>query len=627
MCRLFGLVEGQVIPGLLNGYRPLLSRNRRSPRENLVTPLLCIALALASLPTLLLSHSPAYAGEPEPISVVDVVIFDDSREQFWQPFDPGFFGYSELGIALREAGFLVTESNFPLNHTLPTVNPRGSVLVLGPASHQRYDPKEISAVEEYVNKGGGLLILAEPDVFGSENFQNALASKFGMRFLNGEVLDTVNSQRWTAGRWIFGTSPFFGIDRVALPVPLPMIVAGSAFPILTGMDTLIPNKATLGAAVERGQGRVVCIGDSQLFINGGNEDIGIDCGNNRAFAMAVFRWLARHKTPRSVTIAPEYTVLTGSTINLTVRVDKTTDLVAHVDGGQIDPDTVLGASGELIFRITVEKDGYVEFVAGDGTRKTVVFFSPPSGGMGAKLLFDTRGFAPEMADPLNGLMGLASVLRDKGFWVWAVEDGLVHLKGLHAIIVVNPLRSGMNLYVGDVHDPRQRWAIIGEPYTTVAVHNSVGEWLRERGFRDREIPVDSLARQFEMSFLPYQIFEDDDSRTLGRHPTFPILSFGVEDCNAFRCGIVQANDGMPVIQGSESAWGLEGGLGLRSEGTKIKAGQFDYKNRPAAAIVGYKVVAIADLHILSGQHLMERGNWAFALELMDWLAGVEFKVP
>jgi len=559
-------------------------------------------------------------------SAVDVVVFDNSREQFWAPFDVGFFGYSELTVLLRDAGFLVTESNLPVTYSL-IFEPRGSVLVMGPAVGQKYTKKETNAVVEYVKNGGGLLILAEEAAPGSDNFQNSLASQFGIRFRNGIVADTAHSIGNTAGQWILVRSDFFDLERVSLARAVPLITTGSAVSMLSTAATSTPPQAVVGAAVKFGKGRVVCIGDSQLFINGGKEEIGIGCAQNKEFAAALFTWLAGKEKRSQSRIVPQYSLVTARYAKLKVRVDGTTDLVARIQGGTVEPDTVKGASGELTFEVNVEKDGFVEFVGSDGSRKTVVLLVPPSGGIGASVLFDTRCYGPEMADPINGLLDFAAFLRDKGFWAWAIEDGIASLSSLYAVVVVSPLRDEPLLYAGELKNPKLRWLIIGEPTSSISVHNEVGDWLRGREFSEREVPVGVLAKEFGISFLPFVIYEPDQSKNLGKHPTFPILDFGTEKCDAFRCGIVEAEGVKPILVASHSAWGLEGGLGVRSGAVLREPGKYDYTKPPAAAILSENAIALADLHLLSGQHLTNRGNWVLANDLADWMAGREFKMP
>ena len=591
-----------------------------------------LALALLAIAVLVyltgLLFPPACSAQQriQGFSAADVVLFDNSREQFWTPFDAGFFGYSELAVLLRDAGFLVTESNLPVTYSL-TFEPRGSVLVMGPAVGQQYTKKEIAAIVEYVKNGGGLLILAEEAATGTDNFQNSLASQFGMRFRNGTVVDTANCIKDTAGQWVLARSDLFALRSVCVTRAIPMIITGSAVHVLSTGLTSTPSKAIIGAVVQFGKGRVACIGDSQFLINGGKKEIGIECAQNRDFALALFSWLAdKTSTPQS-RIIPQYTLVTAHYLKLRVRVEGTTDLVAHIQGGTIKPDTVMGASGELTFDVEIQKDGFIDFVGSDGAHKTMVFLVPPSGGIGAGLLFDARSYGPEIADPVNGLLDFAAMLRDKGFWVSAIEDGLVNVSGLYAVVVVNPLKSEPLLYAGELKNPKLRWLIIGEPTSGIGVHNEVGDWFRERQFSDREAPVAVLAKEFGISFLPFVIYETDSSKTLGRHRTFPVLNYGTEKCHAFRCGIVEAEGAKPLLVASRSAWGLEGGVGVRSGDRLTAPGKYDYTKPAGAAILSQNAVAVADMHLLSSQHLTTRGNWVLASDLATWMAGQDLEIP
>ena len=588
--------------------------------------ILALAVALAVRPASPVAAQQATTGQPV-INALDMVMFDGSREQFWSPYDVGFFGYSELGVLLRDEGFLVSEVNLPVTFSLQ-VEPRGSVFVMGPAAGQKYTAKEIAAIKDYVNKGGGLLILAEAPETG-DNFQNPIASQFGMLLANGTVTDNTHAAAGSDGQWIFARSTRFGVDSVLVPIAAPLMLAKSAFAILGGYDTAMPTRAAVGAASEYGKGRVACIGDSQFLMNGGQGRIGIDCGRNREFIRALFNWLAGREKAPTCRIAPEYTVVTGRTLKVRIRVDGTTDLAARIEGGTITPVEVRGATGELTFTAQLERDGSIEFVGSDGSRKTIMTLLSPSGGIGARLLLDVRGYGPDVCDPVNGLTRFAALMRDKGFWVWGIEDGIVNVDLAYGVIVVNPVRSVEHLYAGNIKRETIKWVFINEPYTTVGVHNAVGKWFRDQGFSDKEVPVHALTSQYEMRFLPYFVFEPNLENTLGRHHTFPQLVFGNEKPHSFRSAPVEAIGGTPKVLGSRSAWGLEGGLGLRPDLTGTAPGQYDLSTRPIVAAVSLSgtAMAIGDLQLFSTQNIFRRGNWTVALELADWMAGQEFEIP
>jgi hypothetical protein len=562
------------------------------------------------------------------IRAVDTVIFDNSREQFWLPYDVGFFGYSELAIALRQAGFLVTESNLPVTHAL-AIDPRGSVLVMGPASGQRYTDKEIRAIEKYVADGGGLLILADPEGEGGGSFQNALSSVFGITFTNGYVVDEATAAPGTAGQWILARSRMFGVDSVSLPLATALLTTSSAATVLSAYDTATPPHAVLAAAAESGKGRVVCIGDSQFLINGGKGEIGIGCARNREFALALFSWLAGRETTPSCRIVPQYTMMSGRNIRLNVRVEGETDITTHASGARITPEKVDNATGELTFTVEIQSDGYVEFLGSDGFRKTVVLFTSPSGGIGARVIFDLRGYGPDIADPINGFLQFARLFRDKGYWVWAVEEGLIDLKLTYGVIVVNPLSEQRHIYLGDLSQEYLKWVFINDPYSTVQIHNPLGQWFRERGFSDRRVPIHAVMERFETVFLPYTVFEPDVSATLGRHHTFPALQFGDEKCDAFRCAPVRAVAGTSILLGSNKAWGLEGGLGLRPDLTGTAPGKDDFSERVVVGTISLSGTAliIGDVQFFADQHITNRGNWYLAMKLADWMAGKEFAIP
>ena len=620
-----GLLEENTVNKRVDPFRCVRGSHHANRRARLAV--LAAAVTLAALLPALSTAQEAESGQSL-VNALDMVIFDGSREQFWSPYDVGFFGYSELGVLLRQEGFLVSEVNLPVTFSLQ-VRPRGSVFAMGPAVGQKYTAREIKAVKDYVNKGGGLLILAEGGGSGSGNFQNALASEFGMSFVGGTVADDSRSAAGTAGQWILTRSGRFGIDSVSVPIAVPMMITGSARPILSAYDTARPSGAIVGAAAQHGKGRVACIGDSQFLINGGQARIGIDCARNREFARALFNWLASREKSPSCHIVPEYTVVTGRTVKVRIRVEGTVDLKARIDGGAIDPEEVQGATGELTFTAQLDRDGAIEFVGSDGTRKTIMTLLSPAGGIGARLILDVRGYGPDLCDPLNGMAKFAALMRDKGFWVWGIEDGLVNVDGAYGVIVVNPVRSDGHVYSGNIKRESLKWVFINEPYTTVSLNNAVGQWFRDQGFTDREVPVHALTSKYEMKFLPYVVYEPDLDGTLGRHHTFPLLSFGIEKPHAFKCAPVEAVGGAPKVLASRSAWGLEGGLGVRPELTGTAPAENDLSTRPIVAAVSLSgtAVAIGDLQLLSTQNIFRRGNWNVALELADWMAGIAFEIP
>jgi hypothetical protein len=450
-----------------------------------------------------------------------------------------------------------------------------------------------------------------------------------MLLTNRTVIDDASAAGGTAGQWILARSERFGIDSVSVPIAVNMMLSKSAFPILSAYDSAKPSGAVIGAAAERGKGRVACIGDSQFLVNGGQGRIGIDSGRNREFTRALFNWLAGREKAPSCRIVPEYTVVTGRTVKVRIRVDGTTDLTARIDGGYIDPKEVRGATGELTFTAQLERDGAIEFVGSDGSRKTILTLLSPSGGIGARLILDVRGYGPDVCDPINGLARFAGLMRDKGFWVWGIEDGIVNVDGAYGVIVINPVRSEGHVYSGNLKRDTLRWVFINEPYTTVGVQNQVGQWFRDQGFKDREVPVHALTGQYEMRFLPYVIFEPDVEKTLGRHHTFPELFFGIEKPHAFKCAAVEAVGGTARVLGSRSAWGLEGGLGLRPELTGTAPAKNDLSTRPIVVAISLSgnALAIGDLQLLTTQNIIRRGNWSIALELADWMAGIQFEIP
>lgn len=98
------------------------------------------------------------------------------------PFDVSFDGLSSATAYLRSLGVAVTQSWRPLSELLLESDPCGRVLVLAIAMQREYGRADLTAVRSFMDRGGGVLVLAEADnVFMSSDFQNFLLEHHGMK--------------------------------------------------------------------------------------------------------------------------------------------------------------------------------------------------------------------------------------------------------------------------------------------------------------------------------------------------------------------------------------------------------------------------------------------------------------
>ena len=134
-------------------------------------------------------------------------------QQVISPFDVSFDGFGRATALLRSRGISVSQSWLPLPQLLNSTEPCGSVLVLTMAMQRSYSEAELDAMEQWVNRGGGQLVLAEPDdMFGVATMQNAVLMKHGLVVLSGqlraseyynvsggmlaETIETTKSRQW-----------------------------------------------------------------------------------------------------------------------------------------------------------------------------------------------------------------------------------------------------------------------------------------------------------------------------------------------------------------------------------------------------------------------------------------------
>ena len=135
----------------------------------------------------------------------------------------------------------------------------------------RLSAKEVDAVEEFVGRGGGLLVLGETEQRKYGDNLNDVLARFGVRLENTTVFDYPGSPE--APTWVPGAAD----PAAAAPALLHLVRetrfyrAGSLSAATPGAVLLragaraAPAGAALMAAVTRGRGRVVVVADSDLF--------------------------------------------------------------------------------------------------------------------------------------------------------------------------------------------------------------------------------------------------------------------------------------------------------------------------------------------------------------------------
>ena len=295
------------------------------------------------------------------------VLVDESHRQAWSirpdvaavmsPANPADASYAEAAQSLRDAGFSVdVHTSGPLTAAaLADVD----VLVLPHCSDDAweatvgvgspiYDPSEISTIEDFVNAGGGLVILAETEQDKYANSLGDIAARFGVTVVNATVQDPVHRFN-DVSTWVrvqpmaaHGCDVFAAIPEACLYRAGVLQVdeaSDSVYVFARTFDTASPALAPVIVGVTAGRGRVVVTADSDFA---GDDSIN-DLGHRRLWRELV-TWATAHRDSAASGDA-------GSSI---VASPAWQQLVAAVEGLrplQAKDGSVVGASEEASARV------------------------------------------------------------------------------------------------------------------------------------------------------------------------------------------------------------------------------------------------------------------------------------
>jgi len=221
-------------------------------------------------------------------------IYDGSHNNAWYIKDTGFFGYSEFANTLRSKNILVSvcESNF-----LTTINNQhgknavSTMLIINAGKQQKYLSDEINSIKKFVKNGGRLFVIGEHDnMFGSSEFHNSLLKNFGIRFNYDSVGNPEANERQTE-------STVFQLENIydQLSCSIGIISKPSKYKILLEGFALYNQRKIICAGFDYGRGRVVVLGDSEMFWNGNNK-IGMFRGDNKKFLESIIDYMFENKS-------------------------------------------------------------------------------------------------------------------------------------------------------------------------------------------------------------------------------------------------------------------------------------------------------------------------------------------
>ncbi len=336
------------------------------------------------------------------------VLFDEAHGEAWtirpevaaaiQPSHPEDASYAKAAAALRARDFAVgahtagplTEAALADADVLVIAHPSDPAWeAVVPGGEPRLTDAELEAVEAFVARGGGLILLGETEQAKYGSNLAALAERFGVTFANATVHDYTRHDR--SPHWILGE-----LDRRRRPVDLLARVTDVCFYRATTLDapagTVLARAAAtssapgagLLAALDHGEGRVVALADSDLF---GDDCLGEHDHEalwvNLLYWVAGQRFAARAPRPGSgVEASPAWAALKAATseLRLLQAKDGSVDLEAH-DRGRLDAlvDAMAAAVAELAPSFP-HQAAYCEAVASDLRRWAAGGYGAPDFG-------------------------------------------------------------------------------------------------------------------------------------------------------------------------------------------------------------------------------------------------------
>ncbi len=302
------------------------------------------------------------------------VLFDEAHSEAWtirpdvaermQPQHPADSSLAAAAAALTANDFEVAaHSDGALT---PDALAGADVLVIPHPSEEQWEhttgtgspvlsPEEITVIQDFVNRGGGLIVLGETeeDKYGAN--LNELLGAFGITIENATVQDYEHHHEG-APSWVLAdlTSPGAGPDLLARVDSACFYRAGTlalhngATPIATTHASADPPSAPLAATTTHGAGRVAVLADSDLFGDDCIDDLGHrDLWLNLVFWAAGHAFAAPAQAPLSAAAEnPHWHSLRDAVAEL--RLTQSPD--GSVDTAEHDPARL----GELVATIVAE---------------------------------------------------------------------------------------------------------------------------------------------------------------------------------------------------------------------------------------------------------------------------------
>ncbi len=543
------------------------------------------------------------------------IIFDASHRPAKSIWDTGVMGYSDLAILLMDNNYRVGANTQSLLEILPDLSDK-DIVVLPVAKYQEYTMGEITAITDFVYRGGGLLIFAEhDDVFDMTEFQQPVCSNFGITINNDSVIDN-SAHVGGDNEWIILTSGFFGLTNISYTRGASLTLQDNATAIANALPTASPASAAVAAKSTYGLGRVICVSDSEFCWNGYLNDTtlrksGLKWGNNSQFTLKIFNWLANQSLPSNVEIIPEFSLFTGTNFILNVTFSQLSNVTTVISGGIVNPSSMMDVNGTTSWNLTILQDGFITFIV-DNSSCIVQFFYPKNETpttSSQDILFIDSNYCRKPDKSLNGLYSFARFLKEKGHQIFAGAS-LSSLLNYDIIVLANPLELFTPNQVNNLSNTN-KIILLGESYSTTAILDWV-TWvlLNSYGWGPIPSPINQIAPAYSVNFTHYLIF--DPLRNQNSNPTYskitsPNLNF---DLVSYQGNLVLSNSSSfkTIASGYDSAWGEDcswlecaGVLPSHPDNHDILRTKYDLNTTPFI-VYNPNVLAIGDVDILSNEY-------------------------
>ncbi len=219
------------------------------------------------------------------------ILFDEAHSEAWtirsevaarmQSSHPADSSLQRAAEVLAERDFRV-EVNVGEALTAATLAAADVLVIAHPSDPQweatvgtgspRLSDGEIAALAEWVEAGGGLIVLGETEQAKYGNNLNELLARFGIEIENATVQDYEHHHEVPS--WVFadlvdaehaGADPLTRVREVCFYRAGTLALADGARAIARTSAAAAPPRAPLAAIAEHGAGRVVVLADSDLF--------------------------------------------------------------------------------------------------------------------------------------------------------------------------------------------------------------------------------------------------------------------------------------------------------------------------------------------------------------------------